>query len=112
LKQTDFKLIRPNEQMRLIKFLLEESGAKVEDMKKELFAVLNEITFYKSNNVDIETIEELEHAREISLSISYDQFVDIFKAYENHLYSKASGTHCKINSVSICILRHMLYTSI
>jgi DNA helicase-2/ATP-dependent DNA helicase PcrA len=84
LKQTDFKLIRPNEQMRLIKFLLEESGAKVEDMKKELFAVLNEITFYKSNNVDIETIEELEHAREISLSISYDQFVDIFKAYEKH----------------------------
>lgn len=82
--KVSFKLIRPNEQMRMIKFLLEDGGYKYEDLKKEMYAILNEISFYKSNNIDISKIEEIEHSREIKMSLSYDQFVEIFKKYEKN----------------------------
>ena len=84
LKINDFKLIRPNEQMRLIKHLLEEGKYKFDDVKKEVYAILNEITFYKSTNVKVDKIHEIEHAREISMSLSYDQFVEVYRAYEQH----------------------------
>lgn len=56
LKKKDFKLMKPHEQMRVLKGLIESCGGNYKDIKSELFGVMNEISYYKAENLSCEEV--------------------------------------------------------
>ena len=77
-------LIKPYEQQRIIKNLIEES-VNPDDLKVEMFRVMNIISFYKSKNIEYDNIGKLPYPEELKTKMKEATTIKKVKAYFDYL---------------------------
>lgn len=78
-------LIKPYEQQRLLKTILQENCVTPQNLKAELFKLINIISFYKAKNIDRDKILKIPYPKELKVEMDKSTLKRVIFSYIDYL---------------------------